>query len=117
MKTLKLIFDTEDLVLSENLKDKPMQEIAWLMIKNIILSYASAKRGLDEEERRKFYKISDAFDMLLKSKKGNGAILPEEIELEDDWMGFIRKCKRESLLMPDRLSQGVEKLIDEVIYQ
>ena len=101
------MFDREDLKLTKELQEKTSQEITCMVIKNIVLSHAAATRGLNEEERRLFYKICDVFDKAIEGKA-------EEVELEDNYFGFIKKCKRETSLMPDKILQAVEKLIDEV---
>lgn len=107
MKTLRVKVDLEGLELGTEDKDKSPVEIASLVLKNIIMGYAASKRGLDEGERRKFYKICDALDEAQKTEA-------EEIQLEDDWMGFLRKCKREATLLPGPLLRRVEDLIDAV---
>lgn len=105
MKTLKLVIDLEGLNLEEK---KSPQETVVNVIKNIILNWAAneKKRGMNDEERRKYYKICDALEAAVKEGK-------EAVELEDDWMGMIREA-RKSGLMPNNLLRRVEALIDEV---
>ena len=116
MKTLKLVFSKEGINFvqprDEGEGEMPIQQVTYNIIRNIIMTYAQEKRGLQEEERRLYYKICDAFEKLLKNK-GNGK-MPEEIKLEDNWMGFIRKCKKEVRMNPDMALQRVEELIDSV---
>ncbi len=112
MKTLNLQVDLEGIKFGDDLKDKSSAEVASEVIQNIILSYGMQERGLSEEDRRKYYKICDALEKAIKSH--NGVDTPCNIELEDDWMGFLRKCKRESKLMPNKLIQRVEAIIDAV---
>ena len=109
MKMLSIKIEIEGLKLNDEDKSKSPIELTTLVIKNIILSWASSgqRRGLSEEDRRRFYKITDVFEKAVK----DGA---ETVELEDDWMGFIRKCKRESEIMPNDLVRRVEDLIDTV---
>jgi len=109
MKTLNLSLDKEALRLSAADKDKSGEEICAMVIKNIIVHWSTSgqRRGLNEEDRRKFYKISDAFDKAIADKKTT-------MELEDDWMGFIRKCFRECELVPDTLLRQVEERVQEV---
>jgi hypothetical protein len=109
MKTLTLTLDLKDLKLGDVDKDKTDIEICTQVIKNVILNWGMSgqRRGLDEESRRKFYKISDAFDKAIADKTPT-------IELDDDWMGLIRKCFRETDLIPDKLLRQVEERIAEV---
>ena len=108
MKLLSLKVDLDGLNLRDaEVKDMTSQELMVRVIKNIILSYGQKQRGLGEEERRKFYKLSDALEKAAEEKK-------EEVELEDDWFGFLKKCKRESTLFPDSLLRKVEEAIDAV---
>lgn len=109
MKTLRLNLSTEGLDLIEEEKKKSPIELATIVIKNMMLISASQSqhRGMDEEERRKFYKISDVFDKAVKEDL-------ESVELEDDWFGQIKKAKREGRFTPSNLWRRVEELIDEV---
>ena len=107
MKTLNLITDLSSLTLTEEDKGKSSQELVTTIVKNVILTWGMEKRGLNEEDRRKFYKISDAFELALKEKK-------EFVDLEDDWIGFLRKVFREANLMPNNLLRKVEELINEI---
>jgi|26BtaG_2_1085354.scaffolds.fasta_scaffold05080_9 hypothetical protein len=106
MKTLSLDVKLDDLNLNEEDSKKSKAEAMRAAIEGIILSYANGKRGLGEDERRKFYKMLDTFDAL-----DAGAL---EVELEDDHVGFLRKCKKEAALMPNKLLRRVEILIDEI---
>ena len=109
MKTLRLNVNLEGLQLTKDDKDKTPQELSTLVLKNIIFNWSSTgnRRGLTEDDRRRYYKILDLFDKAVAEKL-------ETIELDDDWFGFIRKCKRESELLPSPLLRRVEELIDEV---
>lgn len=108
MKLLSLKLSTEGLNLRDaEVADLSGAELAVRVIKNIILSYAQKQRGLGEEERRKFYKLSDALEAAVESKK-------DSVELEDDWFGFLKKCKTDCSLMPDTLLRRVEELIEAV---
>ena len=113
MKKLGLVFKKDGINFGEDeAKSLPIQQVTYNIIRNIILSYAQANRGLGEEERRMYYKICDAFEKALKNKD-NGK-MAEEIQLEDQWMGFIRKCKKEVRMNPDMALKRVEELIDAV---
>jgi hypothetical protein len=108
MKTLELVISLEGLNLNEVDSKKTSQELVMAVIKNLMLGWGSQQqKGFNEEERRKFYKISDAFEKAIKDKA-------ETIELEDDWFGFIRKCKREVGILPNDLIRRIEDLIDGV---
>lgn len=109
MKKLNLNIDLSELKLGEVDKEKSDIELCTHVIKNVVLNWgiSNNRRGLCEEDRRRFYKISDVFDKAVKDKTA-------DIELEDDWMGLIRKCFRECELMPDKLLRQVEEKINEV---
>ena len=106
-KSMRFNPDLSDLELSKEDEAKSPQEITSLVLRNIVLNYASIKQGLQENDRRKFYKICDVFDVAIKDKL-------ETIELEDDWMGFLRKCRKEGTMMPTKLLRKIEELLDEV---
>ena len=108
MKTLNLKISLDGLKLGEEDNKKSPIEMSAIVIKNIMLGWASQQqKNMPEEDRRKFYKIADLFDKAVKENL-------DSVELEDDWMGFIRKCKREIGLMPNELVRRVEEKIDEV---
>ena len=106
MKTLSLKIDKEKLELNPAESEKNPVELAVTIIKNVILACAMQdnKRGLSEDDRRKFYKISDVLDNAVKENL-------EAVELEDDWMGFIKKSFRDAKLLPDKLLRQVEILV------
>jgi hypothetical protein len=104
MKTLSLTIDLDKLNLAEADKTKSVQSIISSVIQNVILGYGQQQRGFDEKERRQYYKIADALDLAEKENKTS-------VELEDDWLGFAKKCFRESKLMPNALLRQVEELV------
>jgi hypothetical protein len=105
MKTLTLGVDIEGLRFTdENLKNKTPVELMTDTIENVILTYAMQKQGLAEDERRMYYKIHDIFS----------AATTTTVELDDAYVGFIRKCFRESKLMPTLLLERVEKRLAEI---
>lgn len=109
MKKLSLNLNLEGVELDPEAKKKTANELVTIVAKNIILNYAAQKRppGLSEEERRVFYKISDAFDAALKSQPISF------VALEDNWYELIIKAKKEAAITPDQLLRRVEALIDE----
>lgn len=111
MKTLDLKIDLEGVNLGDALKDKQPVEIVADTIKDMLYAYATQERGLTGEDRRKIYKINDALDAVVKSTNGGS---PCEVQLDDDWMGFLKKCKRDGKFLPNKLLQKVENLIDAV---
>lgn len=113
-KILKIVFDKEGLNLNDDVNKLPIQEITYNVIRNIVLNYSQKNRGLVEEDRRKYYKICDVFEKAIKPQD-NGE-LATEVKLDDDWLGFIKKCKKETM-NPDRFLQKVEELIDAVEYR
>ena len=106
MKKLSLVINLEDITMAEKEPKEP-REITYNILIGIVNSYANEKRGLNYEEQRKFYKI---FDLLDKAKKEK----LDEIELDDDWVGFLRKCMHESKTLPSRLVNRVFDLIDAI---
>ena len=104
MKELKLALDVEKLKLNEEDKKQSVQKIINNVIQNVILGYGQQQRGFDEKERRQYYKIADALDT---AEKDNA----ETVSLEDDQMGFLKKCFRESKLMPNTLLRQIEDLV------
>jgi hypothetical protein len=102
VRTLNLKLNLEGIDLGKDDK-RTGPEVTMAMIENIVLAFANQKQrgGLTEQERRLFYKISDVFEKARVDKS-------ETVELDDDWLGFIRKCFRESTLMPNRLLQRLE---------
>lgn len=104
MKEIKLALDLEKLKLGEEDKKQSVQKIINNVIQNVILGYGQQNRGFDEKERRQYYKIADALD---EAEKNNA----EVVTLEDDQMGFLKKCFRESKLMPNSLLRQIEELI------
>lgn len=107
MKKINLDIDLKDIELNESDKKRTASELCMLVVSNIMLTYASRSQGFKEDDRRIYYKIQDTFDKALK----DGAT---EVDLEDAEMEFLRKCKRECLLIPNKLLQRVEELIDAV---
>lgn len=107
MKKLSLKFDLEGLNFNGEDDKKNAVELSTSTIKNLILHFGAQKQGLVDDERRKFYKICDAFEKALKENA-------TEVELEDDWFGFIKKSFREVKYIPSDLSRRVENLIDQV---
>jgi len=105
MKLLSLDLNIEGLTLDAETQKISNIELATRVIKNIILSYAQNQRGLSEEERRKTYKIYDVLEEAVKEKKTT-------VEMEDDWFGFLKKCKLECKLFPDTALRRVEELIE-----
>ena len=107
MKKLNLKIDISELKLDPLDENKSPEEISVAIIKNVILAYGNQNRGFGEEDRRKYYKISNVFDQAIKGKLS-------EIELEDEWFGFIKKCFRETLLIPSKLLEKVEETVSSV---
>jgi hypothetical protein len=110
MKTLKLGIDIKGI--EKELKGTPEEklpgrDICIMVIKNIVMNWAqTTQRGLTEEERRIYYKISDAFDKAIAEKL-------DSIEIEDNHMGLIRKAFREGKFTPSPLLRRVEEALAE----
>lgn len=107
MKTLELKLNTEQLNLTEEDKKQTVQQTINNVIQNVILGSAQAQRGFDEKERRQYYKIADALELAVKENK-------ETVDLEDDQAGFLKKCFRESKLMPNKLLRQIEDLVKNI---
>jgi hypothetical protein len=104
MKTLSLKVDLSTLNISDEDKQKNGAEVATNIIKNVIYSYATQNKGFTEDERRIYYKICDAFDVVIKDKK-------EEVILDDSYIVFIKKVFKETRLIPNDLLRKIEELI------
>lgn len=79
------------------------------LIKDIVSSFIMTDKKDQEANRRKYYKISDALENMLKEGK-------TEIELEDDWFGLIRQAKKDlpGINPKSSLVRKVEEAIDAV---
>lgn len=104
MKTLNLKIDLSTLNISDEEKKKNSVEIVVNIIKSVILAYATQSKGFSEEERRIYYKICDAFDLVIKEGK-------EETILDDNYAIFIKKAFKDTKLMPGDLLRKVEELL------
>lgn len=109
MKTLNLDIATEgiDFAARPDLKDKSGIEVCVDTIKNTFMSWGQKTQGMKEEDRRKYYKICDKFDEAIAKNV-------DKVELDDDWMGLIRKAFRDAPLLPSKLMRRVEEKIWEV---
>jgi len=109
VKKLRLSFDREGLNLPKDDGERTPAELSSIIIRNMIIGWATSgqSRGLNDDDRRKYYKICDAFDAAIKNKA-------EEVELDDEWMGFIRKAKKDCELIPNELLRKVEANIEAV---
>ena len=109
-KTLNMEISLEGINLDPADKKKTPVQIFVDVTKNIMLNWGAAQnngRGMSEDDRRKYYKISDVLEKAIKEKA-------VEVELQDDWIGFLRKCKREGIFIPNPLVRRVEEKIEEV---
>jgi hypothetical protein len=106
-KVLSLKLDIEKLNFSEEDKKQTSQSIISKVVENVILSYAQTQRGFDEKERRQYYKIADALELAVKDNA-------EMVSLEDDQAGFLKKCFRESRLLPNNLLRQIEELVNNI---
>jgi hypothetical protein len=108
VKTLNLMVSLEGLNFPESEKDKPAQEYVSNVIKTTILVWAQQKqRGFTETDRRVYYKLCDALEKALADKA-------ETVDLDDEYIGLIRKAFREAALMPDNLLRRVEENVTAV---
>lgn len=106
-KVLNLKLDITQLNLSEEDKKQSVQYIINKVIENVILGYGQVQRGFDEKERRLYYKIADALELAVKDNS-------DMISLEDDQAGFLKKCFRESKLLPNTLLRQIEDLVNNI---
>lgn len=80
------------------------QELFQDRVFKIIHNFAEGKGGLQEEERRQYYKMMDALEEAIKEKK-------EEVQLDDETIGFIKRAQKECQVEPDEILQDVETAI------
>ena len=105
MKSLNLCFELNGLELQGSDKGKSAVELSAEIIKQIMAGYINTlveKRVPCEEERRKYYKVCDCLKETLELKLG-------VLELEDDWMGQLRKSFRDCPFRPNDLVRKVEE--------
>lgn len=107
MKELQLVVIIDDLKLEDKDAEKKPQELSFSIIQGIVFGYASEQKGLAEEERRVYYKLCDAIEDAINNDQSS-------VSLEDEWAKFLQDCKSKSRFLPNKLSQRVEKLIDEM---
>jgi len=104
-KILSLVFEKEGLELSPPDKEKTTQELVSIVIHNIMYNFS--KGGIKRSDRKQYYRIVDLLDKATKSKE-------DSVELDDDLVGFLRRCQNEALMAPNRLLQRVEELIEDI---
>ena len=104
MKVLPLVISWDGIELDENDKKRDSREIVKTVIENIILVWARDNKGLDEKDRRKYYKIIDQIETAIENKAN-------EVEVDEEKFGFLRKCFREARLMPNKILQRIEESI------
>lgn len=85
---------------------KTSAELVISTISNVVLLWSNQKGGLDEEQRKIYYKLGDAFEHILKTKKET-----LELVIDDQWIAFIRTAFKEVRFTPDILTREVEKLL------
>ena len=107
MKIMGFVVEIEDLKLGEEEAEKTSQQLVAEMIKNIMLAYGVQDQGFGIDDRRLYGKICDVLEGYAKTEE----IL---IELEDAHAEFIIKCRSKCKIMPNKLSQRVELLLDGI---
>lgn len=107
MKILSLVFDKSGLNLLDKDAELTLQELAYNIISQFVMAYATENKGLNEEERRKFYKLCDVLEDGVKNNS-------DSVNLEDDWASFLQKCRSKAKFMPNKLTQRIEELIDDM---
>jgi len=105
MKTMKFTVSLEGMDLPPQDAARSIQDLVGVVLQNIMHSYA--KNGLRKDERKMYYAVVGKMDAAVSEKA-------EEIQLEDDEVGFLRKCSREAQMIPNRLLERVEKNIDDI---
>jgi hypothetical protein len=104
-KILSLEIEKEGLELPPPDKEKTAQELVSIVIHNIMYNYS--KNGVKRQERKQYYKIVDLLEKATKAKQNS-------VELDDELVGFLRRCQNEALMAPNRLLQRVEELIEDI---
>lgn len=105
MKSLQLDISLEGIQISPEDKEKTPQSMCVEIISSVISAYGGQKRGFNEIDRRKYYKIMDVFEEALKNPE------IKSVNIEEDWMSFIKICFRDVTLMPNKLLKRVEENI------
>lgn len=106
-KKLNLNIDYSDLKLGEEEKKMSPQELTSAVIMNTILQYSQQIKGLQQNERKQVYVIDKAFDEAVKNKVN-------EVELDNNDIGFIRRVFRDTKLTPNDILKKVETMIDTI---
>ena len=104
-KVMDFKISVEGLDLPPQDVERTNQELVSIVMHNIMHSYA--KNGLRKDERNQYYRIVDVMDEAVKMKA-------DEIELEDQDAGFLKKCAREAQMIPNRLLQRIEDAIEAI---
>ena len=107
MKSINMEISLDGLNLSPEDKNLSACEIFGKMIDGIIMSYSQMKQGLTDKERRQYYKILDVIGDVLKNND-------TEMNLEDSEFGFLKTCKQDTKMMPNKLLRRVEDKIEAV---
>ena len=108
MKTKILDFkniDISNIDLLPEERAKHITELTIPIILNAIINYTNQQRGLFKTERSLFYSVSPKLEETMKNKT-------DTLEITDEECGFIRKCFRETKLIPTSLLKPVETYID-----
>lgn len=66
-------------------------------------------RLITEKDRHAYYKICDAFEVVIKESR-------ETVVLEDEWFGLLKTWKKNCGIVPDNINcfRQIEEAIDEV---
>lgn len=108
MKKVNLELNIEGLTLTEpRFKDKSPVAVFAEVIKDVVMAYTMQAKGMKEDERRTYYKISD---LLAEAVRNNIT----SVDMDDEWVGFIRKVFRETPLIPGDLLRRAEEKIAEI---
>lgn len=107
MKKIPININVEGIELNPAEKAKTPQALFFSVVDAIVQSYMATKQGFDEADRRKWYKIEDAFEGAVKANA-------EHVELDDDWWGWLKTARREARMRPVKLMRKVDEAFDSV---
>lgn len=107
MKTLPIDFDKSLINLDPREKDKKASELVFNVIDQMVQSYLAQQGGFPEPDRRRWYKIEDAFEAAIKADQ-------VVVVLEDEWWGWLKTVRRESRMRPVKIMRIIDQLFDEV---
>jgi len=106
-KKLNINLSLENVTFKDVTEPVKPQQVFYNFLSDCIALYGMQTNRLSEADREAVYGIRAKFNEVLKTDA-------TEIELDDAWLGFIRKVFREGKFDPTILNERIERLVKEV---